>query len=113
MEQSILTVLRKVEFIATAANRFVERADLACLPCFTKTCFASRCSTWALYHALAMQLQRESGKKPAGSGENKEERGCGGKEEKDTLKQGTICWNYYQIHCRMFLLSPSWHFTVS
>jgi len=41
---------------------------------FAKTCFESRCSTWALYLALAMEVQHTSGKNPADPVENKSRR---------------------------------------
>jgi len=34
----------------------------------------SRCSTWALYHALAVQMWSTSGKNPADPGKNKSRR---------------------------------------
>lgn len=41
---------------------------------FARTCFASRCSTWALYHVLDTWVERASGKKPTDLGENKSRR---------------------------------------
>lgn len=75
-EQSILTVLREpVCGCSLQIPRFVERADFGIVyDVFSKTCFASRSSSWALYHALAARVQCASGENPADPGEDKSRR---------------------------------------
>jgi len=92
---------------------FVERADFVDLV-FAKTCFASRCSTWALYHALTVWVQCASGKNPEDPGENKSRREAAvGERGKVHLKAGdTLLALPIKSTASTVLLSPE-RFAVS
>lgn len=83
--------LKGSAFVATAINLVLQGADLSSLSDFARTCSANICSTWDLYYALAMWMQRVRGKKnPCRTWrEQNQEGGCSRfREEKCTLKQG-------------------------